>query len=92
MVVGTSNKQKGNRLSAEINFLEAQMNDQNQPMDINPGPTPTPAKKNNTVLIIVIVVIVVLCCCCVAVAGGWWLWNNGDKLLHQGTSTILQML
>ncbi|MFZ1040430.1 MAG: hypothetical protein WCA79_07690 [Anaerolineales bacterium] len=74
------------------------MNDQNQPMDFNPGPTPTPgptlspAKKNNTALIIAIIVVVVLCCCCVAVAGGWWLWNHGDKLIQQGTGTILQML
>ncbi len=68
------------------------MNDQNQRMDINPGPTAAPAKKNNTALIIAIIVVVVLCCCCVAVAGGWWLWNNGDKFLHQGSSTILQIL
>jgi len=68
------------------------MNNQNQPMDINPGPTSTPAKKNNTALIIAIIVVVVLCCCCVAVAGGWWLWNNGDKFLHQGANTILQIL
>lgn len=61
-------------------------------MDINPGPMLTPTNKNNTILIIAIVVIVVLCCCCVAVAGGYWLWNNGDKLLQQGTGAILQML
>ena len=68
------------------------MTQQDQPMDINPSSTPTPTKKNNTALIIAIVVIVVLCCCCVGGAGAWWLWNNGDKLLHQGTGTILQML
>ena len=68
------------------------MTQQDQPMDINPGPAPTPTKKNNTALIIAIVVIIVLCCCCTAVAGGWWLWNNGDKFLHQGASAILQMI
>jgi|GEM_PF-1752928 nitrate reductase NapE component len=71
------------------------MNETNQPMDINPDSTPTPAKKNNnTVLIIAIIVIVVLCCCCIAVVGGYgiqWLWNNGDRLLQQGTGVILQM-
>jgi hypothetical protein len=70
------------------------MNEPNQPMDINPAPapTPTPTKKNNTALIIAIVVIVVLCICCIVVAGGYWLWNNGDKFLQHGTSMLLQML
>jgi flagellar basal body-associated protein FliL len=68
------------------------MNDQNQPMDFNPGPTPAPTKKNNTTLIIIIIVVVVLCICCIVGGGGYWLWNNGDKLLRQGTSAILQML
>ena len=68
------------------------MNDQNQPMDFNPGPTPASTNKNNTTLIIAIVVIVVLCCCCVGGAGAYWLWNHGDKLLQQGTGVLLQML
>ncbi len=74
------------------------MNDQNQPIDFNPGPTSTPsptpasAKKNNTALIIAIVVVVVLCCCCVGGTGVWWLWNNGDKLVRHGVGMILQML
>ncbi len=54
------------------------MNDQNQPMDFNPGPTPTPTKKNNTTLIIVIIVVVVLCCCCVVGVLGW---QYGDQVL-----------
>ena len=68
------------------------MNDQNQPMDFNPGPTPTPAKKNNTALIIAIVVIIVLCCCCVGGTGAYWLWNNGDKFIRHGIGMISQML
>ena len=68
------------------------MNEPNQPMDINPGPAPTPARKNNTTLIIAIVVIVVLCLCCIVIGGGYWLWTNGDKLLQHGTSALLQSI
>ena len=67
------------------------MNDQNQPMDFNPGPTPTQPKNNRT-MIIVIVVVVVLCLCCVVVGGGYYLWTNGDKLIQNGTSALLQLL
>ncbi len=99
MVVGTSNEQKGNRLSAEIKtYLEADMNmnEPNQPMNFNPGPTPTPTpgKKNNTTLIIVIVVVIILCCCCVA---GGAAWRYGDEILKAiqnatGTGALIQML
>ena len=74
------------------------MNDQNQPMDFNPGPTPAsnptsaPAKKNNTVLIVAIIVVIVLCCCCIGGAGAYWLWNNGDKFIRHGIGMISQML
>ncbi len=56
------------------------MTQQDQPMNFNPGPTPTSAKKNNTALIIAIVVIVILCCCCIGGTGAYWLWNHGDRL------------
>jgi len=89
--VGAQDEQERIRLSAEIKIHpEAYMNDQNPSMDFNPGPAP--AKKNNRTLIIVIVVVIVLCCCIVGGAGAVWLWYNGDKLLQQGTSALVQML
>jgi hypothetical protein len=69
------------------------MNQPNEPMNFNPGPTPTGG--NNRTWLIVGIVVLVLCCCCVV--GGVLAWQYGDQILKsfQGsgaTSILMQTL
>jgi hypothetical protein len=57
------------------------------PMLAQPAP-----KKSNTGLIIGVVVVLLLCCCCILGICSWYLWNNGDALMHQGSSLLRNIL
>jgi hypothetical protein len=54
-----------------------------------PPPISGQPKKSNKTWIIILIVVIVLCCLCSCVASGIWLWNNGDSLMEQYTTTSM---